>query len=335
MTPSTRRRLLAVVGSLVGAAGCNDASSTTDTAATGTTTAAPVPTGGAARAGRVTTVVDFEGAGPIGLATAQSGDLYLAMSLSGAIRRLPATALAATDRPGTATELVATLPADRGLVSALDVHDGTVYATLDSGDAATHGVWQIPLEDGDPRRLAAVAPTRRLGGVLVDRARERLYVTGLHENVVSTVGLADGTATPWLDHQLLDTDGRGPTGLAGTANAVYVTTHEPGRVVRARSRADGTAAAPTVVAADALRLSGASGLALGDERTYVAAASLNRVVTVDAEGRLRRLAEAGDGLNVPTDVALGPDGDALFVANFGFKPLVGLTGPRSLLRVTL
>ncbi|MFB6119360.1 hypothetical protein [Halosegnis sp.] len=334
MTPPTRRRVLAGLAGLVGTAGCSDTAGEADTPAE-TATAAPVPTTRATAARRVRPVVTFDGPGPVNLAVGTSGAIYLAMSFAGTVRRLPPGKQTATTRSAAVTDRLARLPAGDGGVYALAVHDGRVYAALNSHEMSTHGIWTVPTAGGTPQRLAAVSPERRLRGLVADPDHERLLVSDARKGAILTVRLADGTVTPWLTHRRLAAERRGPMGLALAGDDLSVTHSDNSQLLETTVQPTGTAIAPTVRVEARVGLSGASGVAVDGTDAYIAATGLNRLVGIDGGGRLRTIATTADGLNVPTDVALGADGDALFVTNFGFKPLVGLTGERSLLRVPL
>lgn len=318
---------------LPGLAGCGGVAGP-DSAPTDSPSAAPVPTTQPGAGGVVTTVVAFDGLGPVNLTIAPDGDIYLAMGVSGQIRRLPAARTDETDLETDATDLVATLDAGNGFVYALDILDGVLYAAVNSRQTPTHGVWQLPLDDGTPTRLAAFDPEVRLRALLTDGGRNRLLVSHAREGVVSTVQLDAGSKTRWLDHRLLDADIRGPSGLTQAEGTVYVSNNEFARVVEVPVGNDGSAETPTVVVEDPALLSGASGLAIADQSLYVAVANLNRVVQIEG-GNIKPLASGRDGLSLPTDVVRTPDGTALFVVNFGFEQMVGLTGNPSLMRVPL
>lgn len=334
MSPTRRQLLASVMGGLMsGVAGCGGVAGP-DSAPTDSPSAAPVPTTQPGAGGPVTTVVAFDGLGPVNLTIAPNGDVYMAMGVSGQIRRLPAARTDETDLATDATELVATLDAGNGFVYALDILDGVVYAAVNSRQTPTHGVWQLPLDDGTPTRLAAFDPGVRLRALLADAGRDRLLVSHARQGVVSTVQIDNGSKTRWLDHRLLDADIRGPSGLTQADGTVYVSNNEFGRVVGVPVGSDGTAGPPSVVVEDPALLSGASGLAIDDESLYVAVANLNRVVQVEGDD-IQPLASGRDGLSLPTDVVRTPDGTALFVVNFGFEQMVGLTGNPSLMRVPL
>lgn len=335
MSRPTRRRFLAAACSAVtaGLAGCGGV--VDDRTATDSVTPVPVPTTRSPSAGRATTVVTFDGIGPVSVVVGPEGDLYMAMGVSGEIRRLPATRTGEAGLTADATERVATLDSGNGFLSALDVLDDTLYAALSSREASTHGVWKLPRAGGTPTRVTAFDPGLRLRGILVDAARNRALVTHARRGALSTVDLDDGTVTRWLADQLFDAEIRGATGLARIGETVYVTNFEHGRVVQIPVADDGTADAPSVLTEDAALLSGASGLTATDRTLYVAAANLNRVVQVGTDGDVRTLTAAESGLDLPTDVALAPDGEGLFVVNFGFEEMVGITGSPSLVRLSL
>lgn len=328
-----RRELLAsALGTVAaGLAGCGS-STDTGTERTETVTAAPLPQTPESR--EITTVVEFDGLGPVNLDVVPSGDVYIAMGLSGQVRRLPASRTRETGLTVEATELVATLDTGNGFLYALDSVGDTLYAALNTRQAATHGVWRVPLDDGTPTRVAPFDPGIRLRALVADSERGRVLVTHAQDGVVSTVRLDDGETTQWLRHQSLTADLRGPSGLAAANQRVYVSNNERARIVEVPVDDDGAAGAPTVVAEDAALLSGASGLAVDGSSLYAAVTNLNGVVRIDA-GTIETLGSARDGIDLPTDVALAPEGDALFVANFGFEQMSGLTGDPSLMRVPL
>lgn len=338
MSRRSRRRFLAAACSAatVGLAGCGGVvDDVDDRTPTDSVTPVPVPATQTPGEGLATTVVTFDGIGPVSVVLAPDGDLYMAMGVSGEIRRLPSDRTDEAGLTADATERVATLDAGNGFLYALDVFDGALYAVLSSREETTHGVWKLPLAGGEPTRVAALDPGLRLRGILIDAPRGRGLVTHARRGGLSTVDLNEGTVARWLDHQLFDAEIRGPTGVTRIEGTVYVTNYERGRVVRVPVAADGSAEGPSVLTEDTARLSGASGLTATDRTLYVAAANLNRVVQVGMDGDLRTLATADNGLDLPTDVALTADGDGLFVVNFGFEEMVGLTGSPSLIRLSL
>lgn len=335
MSRQSRRRFLAAAGSAVtvGLGGCGQVAD--DRTPTDSVTPAPVPATQSPSERRATTVVTFDGIGPVSVAFGPGEDLYMAMGVSGEIRRLQSDRTGETGLTVDATERVTTLDAGNGFLYAIDILDETLYAALSSREETTHGIWKLPLDGDEATRIAAFDPGLRLRGILVDAGRNRALVTHARRGGLSTVDLDDGTATRWLDDQLFDAEIRGATGLTRKEGMVYVTNFEHGRVVQVPVADDGSAGTPSVYAEDTARLSGASGLTATDEALYVAAANLNRVIQVGTTGDLRTLAAAESGLDLPTDVALTPAGDGVFVANFGFEEMVGLTGSPSLIRLSL
>lgn len=331
-----RRRFLAAVSgvALSGLAGCGGSGAGFDGTPTESATPAPVPTGNPDREGAISTVATFEGLGPVDVAVGPGGDLYMAMGVSGQVRRLPADRTGETGLTADATDLVAELDPGNGFLYALDTVDGTVYAANSSRARPTHGVWQVPTEGGEASRLAAFDTGVRLRGLFAD-GPGRLLVTDARAGTVSSVDTGDGAVEAWLDHPLFDASVRGPTGLVALEDALYVTNFERGRVVRVPVAADGSAGEPATLVEDSARLSGASGVTTDGRVLYVAAANLNRVVRVGAAGRLRTLATETDGLDLPTGVAVGPERESVFVVNFGFEEMVGLTGNPSLMRLRL
>jgi DNA-binding beta-propeller fold protein YncE len=332
--PSRRRLLAAACGvTMGGLAGCRGLSDL-GTTPTERVTPAPVPATPTPREGETSRVVTFDGLGPVDVAATPNGALYMAMGISGQIRRLPADRTTETGLTVSETDLVARLDPGNGFLYALDVLDETVYAARSSRHSSTHGIWQLS-DGGDASRLAALDPRRRLRGLLVDGDRRRLLVTNARRGLLLTVDLDDGTTAEWFDDSLLDASVRGPTGLAWLGESVCVTNNERGRLVQIPVEADGSAGAPTALVENATRLSGASGVATDGQALYVAAANLNRIVRVEQSGELRTLATDDDGLDIPTGVATAPDNDELFVTNFGFEEMVGVTGDPSLSRLRL
>lgn len=344
MRRATRRRFLAVAcGGAAGLAGCGDLSTAGfDGTATGTTTPAPVPTdgsGGRSGPAAVETVVSFDDRGPNGLAVDEDGAVYVSTGIAGEIRKLPADRTSETGLSADATERVAGLDPRDGFLYAIAVHDGALYAALSSRQPGTHGVWRLPLTGHTgPSKIAAFDTALRLRDVFVDEARCRLLVTHDRRGAVSAVALDGSETGGWLDHERLDATRRGPTGLASTPDGdVLVSHYERGRILRVPVGDDGAAGTPDVAVDDAAELSGAAGLATDGRTLYVAARNLNRVVRLPPDGSVETLATADAGLDLPTDVAVVRSGNssAMFVANFGFEPMVGLTGDPSIVRLEL
>lgn len=344
MRRTTRRRLLAAVcGGAAGVAGCAGLSGAgLDGTPSDTATPAPVPTAtadGGVAAATVDTVVSFDDLGPNSLAVDGEGAVYVGAGIAGQVRKLPTDRTGATGLSPDATERVATLETRDGFLLGIAIHERTLYAALSSRREETHGIWRVPL-NGDPpaTRVAPFDTDLQLREVFVDESRNRLLVAHDRRGTVSAVDPVDGTVTTWLAHDLLEAPTRGATGLAAGADGdVLVTNYERGRIVRVPVADDGSPGEPTVAVEDAAGLSGAAGLAADDGMVYVAARNLNRILRIPPSGTIETLATADDGLDLPTDVAFagaGEDG-VLFVANFGFEPMVGLTGDPSLVRLEL
>lgn len=236
-----------------------------------------------------------------GVTVAPDGTVYVGLLTKGEIRKVDATG---TD------SLLAALPIGEGKLNGL-VTDrrGTVYALLNSGQAATNGVWRItPYGDAE---LHAALPIG-FANALAFGPDGALYVTDSTHGVIYRV--ADGKAAVWVKSSLLDpgADGVGANGVAWRSGAFYVAVSDQAQIVRIPYGKGGKAGVPAVHVKDA-RLAGADGVAF-DVRGQLYAPSYtgNTLNIVRADGDVDVLA---DKLDSPASLAF--DGRTLYFANIG------------------
>ncbi|MFC7096957.1 hypothetical protein [Halobaculum marinum] len=317
--------------------------------------------GGAGGAIRAETLVSIPGdLTPENLAVGPEGDLYFGIT-AGEVRRVDReTALTATDLTLDDTDLVATLPAAAGVQSTLG---GTLYVAVNAPD--TNGVWTIP--PGGDEAVEYVSIPRDGGfvnDIAFDRVDDRLLVTESFDGVVYEVPVGPGgaaldgvEATEWAAPDSLDTPEFGANGVVRRDDDVVVAVTravddegaDVGRLVSIPVDDDGGAGDPEVLI-ESPAVFGADGIAVGlgvgadgddgrpgpgpgpgasaDGAIHVAANARNEVVVVPPVGDPVVVADAGDGLVFPSDVAFGggspgapggpggPGGGPLFVCNF-------------------
>ncbi len=294
----------------------------------------------AAAAAGVETVALFNPAAfetPESIQFDRRGNAYVSMAMTGEVRKI------APD--GTQTTLAFLpirpdvqpcqngfgLPLAGGI--ALD-HQGNVYASVTSCNAADLGVWKVTPR-GEISQLAQLPPTAAPNGIAFHAGW--LYVADTLMGAVWRVH-SDGTTAPqiWADSPLLTPVPLpltpGPNGLQVFRGEVYVAVSDRAHVVAFPIRADGSAGAGRVHA---------SGVGLDDfafdvkGNLYGTTDPFNTVVRVAPDGVITVLLTAADGLDGPTAAAFGVGDDSknLYVTNAAFPFFPGPTPRRpSLLR---
>lgn len=236
-----------------------------------------------------------------GVAVGPSGEIYVGLLSKGEIRKVDATG---TDN------LLATLPVGEGRLNGLVVdRRGTVYALLNSGEAATNGVWQItPWGDA---KLYAALPVG-FANALAFGPDSALYVTDSAHGAIYRV--AGGKAAVWVKSPLLapGADSVGANGIAWRSGAFYVAVSDQAQIVRIPYGKGGQAGVPAVHVKDA-KLAGADGVAFDVRgQLYVPSYSGNTLGIVRTDGRVEVLA---DKLDSPASLAF--DGKVLYFVNIG------------------
>ncbi|MEU7000379.1 SMP-30/gluconolactonase/LRE family protein [Nonomuraea sp. NPDC046570] len=236
-----------------------------------------------------------------GVTVGPNAEVYVGLLFKGEIRKVDATG---TD------SLLAALPVGEGRLNGL-VTDrrGTVYALLNSGEAATNGVWRItPWGDA---KLHAALPIG-FANALAFGPDGALYVTDSAHGAIYRV--AGGKATVWVKSPLLDpgADGVGANGIAWRSGAFYVAVSDQAQIVRIPYGKGGRAGTPAVHVKDT-KLAGADGVAFDVRgQLYVPSYSGNTLSIIRTDGHVEVLADKLDG---PASLAF--DGKALYFVNIG------------------
>ncbi|MEU1720550.1 hypothetical protein [Nonomuraea sp. NPDC005692] len=235
-----------------------------------------------------------------GVTVAPDGTIYVGLLTKGEIRKVDSTG---TD------SLLAALPIGEGKLNGLATdRRGNVYAALNSGEAATNGIWRIT-SYGEAKLYAAL-PIGFANG-LAFGPDHALYVTDTTNSVVYRV--ADGKAAVWAKSSLLvGSDGTGANGIAWRSGAFYVAVSDEGQIVRIPYGKGGKAGVPTVYVKDA-KLAGADGVAFDVRgQLYVPSYTGNTLSIVRTGGGVEVLT---DKLDSPASLAF--DGKALYFVNIG------------------
>lgn len=277
----------------------------------------------------LTTVATFDPPQlPENIAVTGDGTHYLSMAPTGEIWAL-------TPGDDAAPESVASLPLpednpDATLLGVVPAEDeGALYACLNSRDPETHGVWRVPLDDGEPTLVAGTDPEETtVNGITTALGEGTLLVTDHQRGVVWRVTDEGdgGDAEVWLDSRLLVPSPYAalPVGVDGIAvgpdGDVWLDNLSFGSVLRVPVEGDSPGEPEVVAHTDALV--GADGLTVdanGD--VYVAVNLRNEVVRLPPEGEPEpETVVAGEILDFPSDVHFGTGGSerTLYFTNFAF-----------------
>lgn len=211
---------------------------------------------------------------------------------------------------------------DLGLLGIMAHEDGSVYGAVFSSNAEVNGVWRFEVDAGSADRVAGTEQVTMPNAVAFD-ADGAMYVT---DSIGGAVWLVppDGSAEPWVEHDLLAGTGAMGLGIPVGANGiavdqqsgvVYVAVLEQGTIVAIPIMDDGSAGEPAVHA----RFEGlavADGIAIDENGTlYAAQPGGNSISRVSEDGSVEVVASGGS-LDAPASVAVGPDGEVLYAANF-------------------
>lgn len=221
---------------------------------------------------------------------------------------------------------------DLGMLGISAHADGSVYGAVFSTNPEANGVWHFDVDGGEAERVPGTEQVTMPNAVAFD-AQGTMYVTDSIGGAVWRVP-ASGSAETWLQHDMLAGSGNlgfgipiGANGIAmDTENGVvYVAVLEQGTIVAIPVLNDGSAGEPSVYA----RLEGlalADGIAIdGNGTVYAAQPAINTVSRVSEDGATEVVASGGD-LDGPASVAVGPEGDVLYAANYS-GALAGLVPP--------
>jgi len=219
---------------------------------------------------------------------------------------------------------------------ALD-HQGNVYASVNSCNAAQLGVWKVTPQ-GATTQIAALPFGAAPNGIAYKGGW--LYVADTLLGQVWRIH-SDGTGAPevWSNDSLLTPLFiplvPGPNGLQVFRGEVYVAVSDRAHVVAIPINDDGSAGAARVHA---------SGIGLDDfafdvqGNLYGTTDPSNTVVRVSPDGTQTILLTAADGLDGPTAAAfgVGKDGKALYITNAAFPFFPGPNPRRpSLMRLEI
>ena len=259
---------------------------------------------------------------PENLGIDPEGNLYVGIT-TGEIRKIPRELTDETGLERADTELVSTFPGGVGGVSVGE--SGRVYTAVRPENDRPSGVYAVE-SDGDGDRTPEL-----LGGIsgfpndfLVEEERDRLLVTESSMGAVYSVSLdgdSDTEPSVWSDDSLLAGEGFGANGLTVFGKGILVANTDAGRLVSIPIEEDGGAGEPEPYVEDE-GLLGADGITAWGPLVYVAANRQNEVVRVLPGGFLLPAADAGDGLQFPSDVLFGTvpgQRTDLFVPNFAVQ----------------
>lgn len=283
--------------------------------ATPEATPAPIPT-----VGETEFIVQLDGsAGEFteGVTVAEDGTVYVSVTSRGQLARV--------GDDGT-HEIVGQVEGlqegDLGLLGITAHADSEVYGAVFSANPDANGVWRFDVERGEAERVPGTEQVTMPNAIAFD-ADGAMYVT---DTIAGAVWLVppDGTAERWLQHDiLLGTGSLGfgiPIGANGIAidrdnGVVYVAVLEQGTLVAIPVMDDGSAGEPSVHV-QFEGLAAADGIAIDESGTiYAAQPAINTVSRVTEDGAVEVVASGGN-LDGPASVAIGPEGDVVYTANF-------------------
>lgn len=221
---------------------------------------------------------------------------------------------------------------DLGMLGITAHEDGSVYGAVFSSNAEVNGVWRFDVDAGEAERVAGTEQVTMPNAVAFD-ANGAMYVTDTIGGAIWLVP-PDGTAEPWLQHEMLagtEILGSGfPIGANGIAvntekGIVYVAVMEQASIVAIPVMDHGSAGEPAVHAQfEGLALP--DGIAIDDSGiVYAAQPAVNTVSRVTEDGDVEVVASGGN-LDGPASVAVGPGGDVVYAANYS-GALAGLLPP--------
>jgi sugar lactone lactonase YvrE len=221
--------------------------------------------------------------------------------------------------------------------------DGMLYAALVSFDPSVQpGIYRVAPAGGQATLFAKDAGMVFPNGLVFD-ARGTLFVTDSAAGAVYRVS-PSGAAAVWASSPLLTGDAKacggsgnpfpiGANGIVEQRKAFYVTNTDKGLVVRLAIKADGSAAAPEIVAGpDCPALAGADGLVVdADDNLVVAVNRQNKVVRLARGGAIEVIAENG-AIDFPASVTR--DANTVIATNFALaNASTGKTANPALLRI--
>jgi sugar lactone lactonase YvrE len=268
------------------------------------------------------TIMEFDPAGselPEGVAVDESGNVFAGLSPLGQLVRVaPGSALA--ELHGAIAGLA---DGDQGLVGLATDASGHIYGAVNSTVPEVKGVWKFDRETGDAEHVAGTEGIIYPNAIAFG-ADGTMYVTDMVGGAIWHVRGGE-PAEPWLVDPILEGTGEfpfpvplGANGIAVMEQTVFVGVTETGLLVSVPIEANGMPGDATVWA----NLPGVvvDGIAVDDDGDiYVADPINNEIIRVSAGAGTEVVADARDGLDGPTSVALGTDADGttkLYVANY-------------------
>jgi sugar lactone lactonase YvrE len=273
---------------------------------------------------------------PEGIAVDKPGNVYVSLDELGQIRKIS---------PDGSESLFVDF-GESGLVGLAVDALGNVYAARNTGNPATHGVWQIS-RGGVGERLPGSEQIIFPNSLAFDK-RGNLYVTETY-SVDEDGNFIDGavwrippggSAELWIRHPFLagvnfpDIPFPFPLGANGIAyrhGTIYVANTEKAHVVRIPILKDGSAGIPEIITDAFDELFVLDGIALDVHgNIYALVIAQSKLVRIDpSDGSITTLATANDGLDFPASLAFGTgkgNRKSVFITNFAIGPPGG-AGP--------
>lgn len=187
---------------------------------------------------------------------------------------------------------------------ALDRRGGVYLADAAFRAPAAAGVLRIG-PGGSASRVLRLPDSDFPNGVAVRHGA--VFVSDSVHGKIYRVDRRGGNGSVWLKSKLLaPKKAFGANGIAFWRGSLYVAVTDSGRIVRVPVHANGAAGHPRVVVRSK-RLHGADGITFDSRgRLYIATSSTNKLMRLNREGHLVKLADQSDGLRYPTTPAFDP-----------------------------
>ena len=265
----------------------------------------------------VRTVASFDAAAgqtPESVNIARDGSLIVSM-LGFLVGKAPS--LIRISPSGQQTILV-TGPVGDGIGGNAIGRDGTIYYNVFSADPARSGVWRLS-PHGTAQRITAMPARQFLNGLTLDPFNRTLYVADSLAGTIWAVPTSGGPAKAWLVDPVLapraSGNGIGANGIEYHNGAVWFSNTGRATLSRVPIAAAGTPGPLQLIAGN---LTGIDDFKLLSDRSDVAFVALNaqnKLAVVYPDGRTRIVLDAADGLDAPTNAAIG--GTQIYITNSG------------------